>query len=360
MLRDARVDYLSWIKRAQARPARISLLESGLRTPLADLGLDPAETLTAPAPELGNPLVRGLLAARYGVSEEETFPVLGTSLGIFLVCAAAAGPGDAVLVESPAYEPFRRAPEAVGARVIPFPRIDGGDGALDPAAVLSRWEPGVRAVLVSDLHNPTGRRAGDEALAALAREAETRGALLFVDEVYRDFLPGPVTTARRLAPNIITASSLTKVYGLGGLRAGWMLGPPALIERMRNIVNLLHVVDPGPIQPFIQRGVERAESLRERARSAAAAGWAAVERWREGHADALRILRPEGGIVAWVELPAGVTGSAVAERLLAEQGVAVAPGRFFGDDTGLRFGFNLEPARLHEALDALARVVAAG
>ncbi len=357
MLRNARVDYLAWVRRVQARPVRISLLESGLRSSPADLGLDPAETLTAPAPELGNREVIGLLARRYGVPEGEILPVLGASLGIFMACAATVGPGEAAMVESPSYEPFRRVPEALGARVVSFPRPRG---ALDPGEVLSRWAPGTRTVLVSDLHNPSGTRAGDGPLAELAAEAARRDAVVFVDEVYRDFLPGPVGTARRLAPNIVTGSSLTKVYGLGGVRAGWIFAPPALVERMRDILNLLHALDPAPIQPVIRRGLEQADPLRDRARAAAARGWAAVQAWREAHPGSPEVLVPDGGIVAWMELPAGCTGSEVAERLLDEHGVAVTPGRFFGDDSGLRFGFNLEPGPLHEALDALVRVVNAG
>jgi len=356
MLYEARAAYLEWAQAFQPRPWRVSMLLSGLSIPLSDLGVAPGEVERATLGPAADPEIRAAVAARYGVGEPEVLPVLGTSMGVFLVVASVLRPGDRVLVEEPVYEPLLAAPRAVGGEIHRFPRRREDGWRLDPRAVLDAWVEGVKLVVVSDLHNPTGRSPGDEALAELAREAEARGAWVLVDEVYRDFRSGPVGTARALGGPILAVSSLTKVYGLGPLRAGWVLAPPERIARMASILNVLYAQAPLPGTPYFRAGLRQAERLRERGRARAAAGWEVVEGWAAGR-EYPRVHRPDGGIHAWFELPPGLTGTEAAERLLRDHRVGVVPGRFFGDDTGIRVGFALDPGPLEEGLAALARVV---
>jgi aspartate/methionine/tyrosine aminotransferase len=357
MLHDARVAYLEWAQAFQPRPWRVSMLLSGLSTPLSDLEVEPGDVERSRLGPVADPEIRAAVAARYAVPEAEVLSVLGTSMGLFLASAAILQPGDRVLVEAPTYEPLRAAPRAVGAELVPFPRRRESGWRLEPEVIRDAWVPGVKMVLVSDLHNPTGRTPGDEALEAVAREAEARGACLLVDEVYRDFRPGPVGTARRLGGSVMTVSSLTKVYGLGPIRAGWVLGPPGPIARMRSILNVMYAVDPLPAVPYVRAGLRQADRLRERALARAAAGWSTVAAWA-AEREFPRVHPPDGGIHAWFELPPGLTGTEAAARLLRDHRVGVVPGRFFGDDSGLRAGFALDPEPLREGLAALARVAA--
>jgi aspartate/methionine/tyrosine aminotransferase len=355
-LKHTRVEYLEWAKRAKVRGAEVSLLDSGMDTPHSRLDLKLDEVLGTDLPLLGDRKVREGIASRYGIPSQEVLPVLGTSLGVFLAVASTLQIGDVALVETPTYESLWKVPEAVGARVMRFSREMKNGWAVDPDSVLAAWEEGTRLVVVSDLHNPSGRWVGDDALGALAGEVEERGAFLLVDEVYRDFRPGPPGTARALGGTVIAVSSLTKVYGLGGLRAGWILGPAEVVRRAEQLLNLVHVVDPGPLQAFFRRGLAVADELRAEALVRAGEGWERVAAWCRGR-DWPRITPPHGGIHAWAALPPGTNGSEVAERLLEDHGVAVIPGRFFGDDSGIRLGFGAEPKALAAGLDALARVL---
>jgi aspartate/methionine/tyrosine aminotransferase len=319
------------------------------------LDLDLESILTQEVPLTGDPRIPRALAGRYGRREEEVLPVLGTSMGLFLICAAVLGPGDGVLVEEPAYESLWRVPEVLGARVARFPRREEAGWALEPEAILREWAPDTRLVVVSDLHNPTGRMAGDQALAWLAEEAGRRGAWVLVDEVYRDFREGTVGTARELGEPIVAVSSLTKVYGLPGLRGGWILAPVSLVERMRSLVDLLYVIPPSPLEPMILAALERADDLRDEALARAARGWRVVEAWSRSREDP-RIVPPHGGVMAWARLPRGWSGTAAAARL-REEGVATVPGRFFGDDSGIRFGFGGSEDSLRAGLEALDRML---
>lgn len=355
MLRDARVTYLEWAKAQRDIPGRIHLLDSGMATPLSALGLDPARMLEAAPPPSGDLEVPRLLSRRYGVPRDEVFPAIGTSAGLFMAAAALLAPGDTVLVESPGYESLWRIPEALGARVVRFPRSHGDGWALDPRRVLDAWTAETRMVLVSDLHNPTGCTAGDAALARLAETAAERDAWLLVDEVYRDFRPGPVGTARTLGERVVAVSSLTKVYGLGGARLGWVLAPAAVVRRMRALINVVHGLDPAPLQPLFTAALEQAEALRERGLAASARGWEMVQAWSRRH-PRLRVDEPAGGICAWVGLPPGTTGTEAAERF-ARAGVSVVPGAMFGDDSGVRVSFGVPQETLREGLAIMDRVL---
>jgi len=180
--------------------------------------------------------------------------------------------------------------------------------------------------------------------------------MVLVDEVYRDMRPGPVGTARHLGPAMIAISSLTKVYGLGALRAGWILAPPEIVARLHDMINILEAEDPLPSVPFIRGAFGKADGILERSRTLAEQGWAVVANWMQEHGG-LQIVRPDAGIFAWVVLPGGMTGTEAADRL-REEGIEVTPGRFFGDDSGFRFTFGTgNPELLREGLDAFERVV---
>ena len=356
MLRDAKVEYLSWARRAQSTPRRISLLLSGLNTPLDRIPFDLADLERAVPPAYEDGLLLEGLSHRYGVSVSDVFPALGTSQGIFLALAALVKPGDDVLTERPGYEPFRQVSRALGATVRFFTRGPENGYAVDPERVLREWRPGVSVVVIADLHNPTGATAGDDALAHLARELESRGTILLIDEVYRDFRAGPLGSGRQFGPNVVTTSSFTKVYGLGNLRAGWILGPPDMIARLREMMDVFESIGPTPAQAFFRRSFEIVDALRDEALARAAAGWSVVDAWAKEETR-VRVSRPAGGVIAWVRLPEGRTGSDVAQQLETEHDVAVVPGRFFEDDSGIRIGFGADPALLQRGLEALSKVL---
>ena len=356
MLRDAKVEYLSWARHAQRTPRRVSLLYSGRDTPLDRIPFRIEDLRGVEGPASEDPVLLDGLARRYGVSPAEVFPSLGTSQGLFLALAAIVKPGDDVLTERPGYEPFRQISRALGATVRFFARRPEEGYSVDPDRVLREWRPGVSAIVLADLHNPTGRMAGDDALARLALELESRGTMLVVDEVYRDFRPGPLGTARRLGGNVVVTSSFTKVYGLGNLRAGWILGPPALMARLREMVDVFESIGPTPAQAFFRRSFEIVDGLRRDALDTAAAGWSVVENWTRKESR-VRVSTPDGGIVCWVRLPEGCTGSGIAQRLLTEHDVAVVPGRFFDDDSGIRVGFGGPAGDVARGLEALSAVL---
>lgn len=229
-------EYMHWAK--TQRPVRYALSSSEvpyfpldrLRVSLANLELDGASRYRYPP-------LREAIAAREGVAPENVVAADGTSMANMLAMAALVEPGDEVLIERPAYEPLLAVAGFLGAVIKRFDRR-GEDGfALDPDAVARAVTPGTRLIVLTNLHNPSSALAEDAALERIA----ALGPRVLVDEVYRDAAAVPTRSAFHLSERIVVTNSLTKVYGLSGIRCGWILAEAALAERIWRLNELFGV-----------------------------------------------------------------------------------------------------------------------
>lgn len=303
--------------------------------------------------------------ARYNaVAPEEVVPALGTSHAIFLAYAAMLSPGDEVLVESPGYEPLTRAAEGLGATVRTFERREEDGFRVVPERVAAAIGPRTRAIVVSTLHNPTGVRVDDATIRELAAIADARGAWVLVDEVYAafdDLADDGVfcRSARRLASNVVAVSSLTKCYGLGMYRLGWVLGPEAIVTgaeaaAMATIGHLpLHHACLG-LAAFASIG-----RLSRRARDRIGGKREIVERWVRSLPNA-RWSSPREGLFGLVTLPGRGDLLERIEARARAAGVLVAAGSFFGAPESFRISWaSCTPEELAEGLDRLSPIAAA-
>lgn len=351
-------EYMEWAKTHPADP--------GVRFNLAGSGFDYADPgviqpdfgrVRLSGPNFyGSESIRGRIAARYGVPVDHVLNVAGTSLGIFLTVAALLEPGDEVLVEGPAYEHLVKAPGLVGGVVNRVGRGFGSGFRLDVDRIRHALTPNTRLVVVSDLHNPSGRALDAPTRAALLDLAETEGFTLFVDEVYRDFLPGPPGTIYEPGRPVVVASSLTKVYGMGMLRAGWLLGAPEFLHRAARVLNFLHVRDPFPMEPLIEAAFDHADELRARGLETARAGMAVLTDWMSGRSD-IQWSPPDGGLVAFPRLPHSISSALFWRRLREEEATLVVPGYFFDDDHHIRLGLAQGPEVVAAGLERVGRLL---
>ena len=201
---------------------------------LADLELDGASR------HRYRPL-REAIGARYGVPAECVVTADGTSMANMLAMASIIAPGDEVLVERPAYEPMVATASFLGASIRWFDRSADSNFRLDPAEVERQLSSQTRLILITNLHNPSGVLARKEELRAIGQLAARSNALVLVDEVYLDAAATAQRSAIHLGERFISTNSLTKVYGLSGLRCGWILAAPPLAERMWRLNELFGV-----------------------------------------------------------------------------------------------------------------------
>jgi aspartate/methionine/tyrosine aminotransferase len=347
--------YIAWAFRLYGR-APFDLASSGIPSvKLADVG---ASNLDLDEPS-GYVRLRAAIARYLDVSEREVIPALGTSGALFLAYASMCEPGDEVLVEHPGYEPLTRAAEGVGARVRTFERREGESFRVLPERVAASVSPRTRAIVVTNLHNPTGARVPDATLGELARIAEARGAFLLVDDVYAPFDDLPEdgvyrSSARKLGSNVITVGSLTKCYGVGMHRVGWVAGPPEIIERAEAAV----IATTGHL-PLSHANVGVAcfaalPDLARRAKSSLDGKRLLAAEWVRT-IPGLGWSAPESGLFGFATLPTTEDLLPRIERWVEEDGLLVGAGTFFGVPNGFRLSWATLPRdRFEEGLARLA------
>lgn len=342
--------YLSWLKSLPA--VRYDLASSGVRAcPVELLAPEPEDWALAGPNAYGWPPLLERIATRYGVTSDRVVPALATSGANHLVYAAVlCNPGDHVLVERPGYEPLVALGEYFGATVNRFERRPEDGYRLDPDAVRRAMTPRTRLIVVTNLHNPTGALASPEDLAAVAAIAEGHGCTLLVDEVFREWLHDRGTpSAIGLSPAVVTTCSLTKAYGLDGLRAGWIIGSSDFADRLRRLVGLFHGHMPHLTERLTARALDRAAAIVESMAPQAARNRAALAAWVASH-DQVSWVVPPAGTVGFVRVQDGIDVDAMSERLRVHEDTAVVPGRFFDDPSAFRVGLGGAPEMVDEGL----------
>jgi len=358
--REIRSAYLEWAKLRSA--AKYNLATSGLDGyPLANLHAK-IEDLEISAPgRYGYPPLQERLAKRSGVPTECIVAATGTSMANHLALAALVDPGEEVLIEQPAYEPLLAVAEYLGARIRRFPRKFESGFELDPREIERAMTPHTRVVVVTNLHNPSGARAADSTLRLIGEIAQSRGAYVLVDEVYLEACFDPAArTSFPLGPNFIVTSSLTKAFGLSGLRCGWIFAPAALAERMWRLNDLFGVIPAHPAELLSVIALDHLNEITAYARGRFDANRAVLRGFLGSRKDLIAI-RPEAGTVAFPQF-AGGRVDALCQLLREKYETSVVPGRFFELPEHFRIGMGgstdlLEEGlrRLGQALDELAR-----
>lgn len=347
-----RIDYLHWAKthrrcRYELTSSGVAAVESGDSELTAD-----GVSLTIRG-AYGDPELVDLIAAAYGTAAENVLPVTGASTANFLAVACATESSGSILVESPAYEPLVRTPEFLGLEVARFDRTPQRGFEPDLDQVRRGLEKGAKAVLVSDPHNPSGLLCPFGVLEELSQLCARHSAYLIVDEVYRDYAhvnrSKPRWTAFALGSNVIATNSLTKVYGFGGLRAGWIIGSVALIQKARRVIDHLCVDLPAPTSDLAIRIFRRIDRFAARTRAAYDEGFPLLSRWLASRPE-LHTYGNDGALFCYVRLPKGVSADALCTVLVEQYDTRVVPGSFFDQPDHIRIGFAVPRDQLEEGL----------
>jgi aspartate/methionine/tyrosine aminotransferase len=275
------------------------------------------------------PPLREAIARKCGVAPDRVVMADGTSMANMLAMAALIAPGDEVVAEHPAYEPMVAAARFLGAEIRQFVR-EGPEFRLDPEAVARAVTARTRLILLTNLHNPSGNLADPETL----RQIGGIGPIVLIDEVYLDAAGQP--SAALLGDRFVATSSLTKVYGLSGLRCGWILAAPELAERIWRLNELFGVAQGHADERLSCIALERLEAIAAETPALLARNRALANHFFAGRAD-LEAAPMVHGVTAFPRLVGGDVEALHA--LLRERfDTAIVPGRFFGLADHFRIG----------------------
>jgi len=310
----------------------------------------------------GNRYVTRALSDRYGVTEDRIVTTTGATGALSVVLASLIRSGDQVIVERPTLDLLWSHVRASGAELRYLDR-SGPDFGIDLDVLSGLMTPRTRMVLLTNLHNPTGRYCRPQEIVGIANLAAKNSALVVVDEVYADFARDVCSEpAAVLAPNILSVNSLTKVFGLHALKCGWIIGSPELLEKIQDegldgdtgistVAHAIaaHVLESAPLFDERWRGIlsRNHPILFEHA--------AAMNR------DALiQGAIPPFGCMYFPRIVGATNTMLLAKKIWERFGVIVAPGEYFGMPGHVRIGFGGDADELHTGLsrfhDALVRL----
>ena len=287
--------------------------------------------------------------------------VPGAQGGLYCAVQCLAGPGDEIIVPEPIYATYEGVVGASGATLVTVPLRPETGFHPDLDALAAAVTPRTRVIWINTPHNPTGAVFTADEIAAIAALCRRHDLWLLSDEVYEDLaFARPHVGAWSLpdmAERTVVVSSLSKSHAMPGFRLGWVVGPPALIRHLFNL--LLSMTYGGPA--FIQDGALAAltadlpevAALREDYRRRAAL---MSELLRE--APGCRVVPPEGGMFVLLDVRGtGLDSAAFAARLLDAEGVAVLPCDGFGASAAghLRIALCAPEERLGEAGERIVR-----
>jgi aspartate/methionine/tyrosine aminotransferase len=329
--------YMAWSKLCSQ--ARFNMAVSGvLDYPLAELPVRMEDLeLGGTGPYGYKPLMQRL-AAKAGVPEECVVYTLGTSMANFLALTALVHRGDEVLVEHPTYDPLLTILDHLGARVTRFARRPDHGFRLGLGELERKITPDTRLVVLCNLHNPSSALTDDQSMREVGEMAAKVGARVLVDEVYLETLfDRSWRSAFHLGRNFVITSSLTKAYGLSGIRCGWVLAEPELVRRMWQIVDFTYGSPVHPAECMAVAALDHLDRIRDRARSLLDTNRAIVNTFLAAHPEL--VCEPsQFGTIIFPRLQRGSAANFV--TLLREEfGTSVVPGDFFELPQHFRIGF---------------------
>jgi aspartate/methionine/tyrosine aminotransferase len=311
----------------------------------------------------GDHAFRAALASSYAdaqLSADHILVTLGGSEAIFIAVQALAAPGDLVLACEPAYQPLQSVARAVGATVEHYTYDLTPQGFRpDVGKLLARLnqQPTPRLLILNTPHNPTGFMFEEDDLRALLRAARSKGIAVLVDEVFLGVaFDTPVPkSAIELDPSAIVIGSLSKVYGLSGLRLGWIAASPEILDRCRSIRHYTSIAPPILVQDLGAMAIRHRGKLLARTQSIAESNLRHVVAWLQPRSDFFDWLIPQAGLVILLRLKLDVETDKFVADLARDTGVFVVPCTVgFGMERGfLRIGIGTDPATLRSGLDRI-------
>ncbi|MGV3482746.1 MAG: pyridoxal phosphate-dependent aminotransferase [Sphingobium sp.] len=341
---------------------RYNLSESSITDQtIAGLGLTIPDLTLLYGEHRGGQRLRALIAEQgEGLHADDVLVTGGAATALFVIATSLLGAGDHLVVVRPNYATNLETPRAIGCD-ISFVDLSFERGfAVDPDAIAAAITPNTRIISVTCPHNPTGVAMSADDLNRLVALAAAHGCYLLVDETYRDLCYGePLPLAATLGRHVISVSSLSKAYGIPGIRIGWLITRDPHLQELflaakEQIAICGSVVDEWIAEQVLEKRRDLLlPTLAEmRRRLDVVADWIAGE-------DRLEWVRPAGGVVCFPRMRADPPGGTAAfyERLLRDHGTYVGPGHWFEmSDRHFRLGYGWTSAdELVAGLDGISR-----
>ncbi len=307
----------------------------------------------------GSDELRERIAALYpGATEASVLVTVGGAEANFTAHWHLSEQERPVAVMLPNYMQVPGMVENFGSPMIPFHLREDAGWQPDLDQLKQALDDGASYILVTNPNNPTGAVLTPESVDGILELAEKHGAWILSDEVYTgaEIQGDPTPSFWGRSERVLVTNSLSKAYGLPGLRLGWIMGPAALIQELWGRTDYT-TISPSTLSDYlatIALEPRTRERILERTRGIVRENFGALRDWMEAQEGLFTYRAPDAGAICYVRYRPRVNSLELAEKLRVEKDVLVVPGDHFGMDQYLRVGFGPPREELMEALGRMA------
>jgi len=303
----------------------------------------------------GAPELREAIAAIYKqIKPDDILVVAAAEEGIFVLYHALAGPGDHIIVETPCYESSLEVARSTGAQISEWPRSFENGWAHDLAAFEKLLQPNTKIIYINTPHNPTGLLMPTNIFKQVVELAASRGIVVFCDEVYRELEHDPATrlpAACEVYEHAVSLGSMSKSYGLPGLRLGWLASrDPEIIRRCLEFKYYTTICSSAPSEFLTAVALRHRQVLAQRNREIVLRNLPLLDAFFHQRKNLFEWIRPNASPIGFVRLKLDRDVQAFCEEVVRDSGVLLLPGTVYDQPLHIRFGYgrkNMPEALAH-------------
>lgn len=311
----------------------------------------------------GNPKLREHIAALYsGCTSSNVLVTVGAIEANYNAIHTLLQPGDEMAIMLPNYMQIWGAAKNLGVKMNSFRLREDHGWQLDLDELNQAVTPETKLIAVCNPNNPTGHILTSEEMDAIIQAADGVGAWILADEVYT----GAERIQEEETPSfygrydkVMAVGSMSKAYGLPGLRVGWAVGPTETIEqiwRRHEYITLSTSIFSNELGALALSGHVRPRII-QRTRNYIRRGFPLLQQWINDQKDTFRLVAPQAAAIAFVRYHLDINSTELANRLIREKSVLIVPGDHFGMDKFIRISYGLPQDYLTEGLERIRQLV---
>jgi aspartate/methionine/tyrosine aminotransferase len=342
---------------------RCNLAESSITdATLKGLGIRIDNLVLAYGDHKGNPKLRELIASEYeGINADDVLITPGAAAALFIVATSLLEKKDHLVVQFPNYATNLATPEAIGCEISKIELKFENEFQVETSAIEKLIRPETKLISITNPHNPTGTTISEDQLHSLIKIAEKKNIFLLVDETYRDLVQGEkLPLAATLSENAISISSISKAFGLPGIRIGWIITKNKKLKELflaakEQIFICNSVIDEEIAYKFLQSPEIRIAWIKKHI----VTNFSLVEKFMQKN-DFLEWVKPSGGVVCFprFKIELDIDEKKFYKTLNEKYGTCVGPGHWFGmSDRYMRIGYGWPSSK--ELEEGLKNILAA-
>lgn len=325
--------------------------------PLSDIPLSYQEVK-------GDDSLRAAVAEMYQpakIGAENVLITTGASEAIFLALHALLNPGDRAVLCRPVFQSVYEVARMAGATISFYDYDERNDFRPDLSAIYQglRGKPAPKLLFINTPHNPTGRAMDEATLKAVLVEAHNANVTVLANEMYAGvWLPPtkPIPSALAFDLGAIVIGGLSKVFGLAGLRIGWVIGPEEVVQTCKRLRYCTTLCPPAILQKLGRIAVLNREKILERNQQTVVTNYEAAVQWLTAHQEFFEWVKPDAGQVMLIRLKSEMDTELFARELATKAEILLIPCTSCFDMAHgyLRLGLGADPTRFSQGLSRLS------